>query len=427
MRIAFYINNLDEEYQLALYRSVSVRARDLGLDLLCVQQERLDEELPSLKMFPSHKFISVDGIIFLSSVLAEQSTFAFGEKIKSIFGNIPVISASTHINGLPSLIIKTQNSMEALMDHLLNVHHYEHFLFLGGPETHLDNIVRESVFARSIEKAQKTNSRITGDVIHAGFNRFIGMVLVEQYIEQHSNAPVDVIVSANDTMAMGALRAIQTQHDERWAKCAVTGFDDVPGARLERPALTTIRQPTDTMGCLAVETICKLIQHESCNDLIKIDSSLVIRESCGCPSPDINTEESKNSKHEMLDYISNIQREQIKAEQVQQHGSYFSQTLNGVSNVYDIIENLRSFLGNIGIQTFYFILFPPKSKTIPDKASLIFKKNNGLEEIYNPPRAISLKEFFYSELFASRTAPANLVMRYLNAGKEQLGMRSEER
>src|SRR5574344_28571 len=422
MRIALYLNNLDEEYQLALYRSVSVRARELGLDLLCIQQERLAEEHFSLKLFPSHKFISVDGIILLSSVLTEQSTFTFGEKIKSIFGNIPVISMSTHINGLPSLIIKTQNSMEALMEHLLTVHHYEHFLYLGGPEGHQDNIVRESVFNRSIEKARKLNPSVTADCIHAGFNRFIGMVAVEQYIEQHSNAPVDVIVSANDTMAIGALRAIQTQHDERWASCAVTGFDDIPGARLEQPALTTIRQPTGDMGCLAVETMLKLLFHEKIDDLIKIDSSLIIRNSCGCTVQEVTDEQNQSSKHEMLDYITNIQRERIKAEQVQQHGSYFSSTLNGVSTVYDIIDNLKSFLGNIGIQTFYFILFPPNTKTIPDKAQLIYMKNSKEELVFTPPRAISLKDFFYSELFNAKTGPSNLVMRYLNAGKEQIGM-----
>src|SRR5574344_885395 len=269
MRIALYLNNLDEEYQLALYRSVNVRAHELGMDVLCIQQERLDESYPPLERFPSHQFISVDGIILLSSVLTDQSTFSFGEKIKSTFGDIPVISMSSHINGLPSLIIKTQNSMESLMEHLLYVHHYEHFLYLGGPEGHQDNIVRESVFNRSIEKARKLNPSVTADCIHAGFNRFIGMVAVEQYIEQHSNAPVDVIVSANDTMAIGALRAIQTQHDERWAHCAVTGFDDVPGARVERPALTTINQPTQQMGTLAVEMIYKLITHQKADQLIK--------------------------------------------------------------------------------------------------------------------------------------------------------------
>src|SRR5574344_2478434 len=297
MRIAFYINNLDEEYQLALYRSVSVRARDLGLDLLCVQQERLDEELPSLKMFPSHKFISVDGIIFLSSVLAEQSTFSFGDKIKSIFGNVPVISASTHINGLPSLIIKTQSSMEALMDHLLNVHHYERFIYIGGPQAHQDNIVRESVFTKSIAEAHKSNPAVTSTIIHAGFNQYIAMIKTAEYIKNHPDEPADLIVSANDTMAIGALNALQTQHDERWSHCAVTGFADVPGERVELPALTSIRPPTEKRGTLAVETIYKLITHQKIDALIKIDSSLIIRNSCGCTvkwNSDKTTESKEN-------------------------------------------------------------------------------------------------------------------------------------
>ena len=72
MRIAVYINNLDEEYQLASYRSISDRAKELGIDILCIQQERLDDLNSSLLNFPSHKFVSADGVILLSSVLMDE-------------------------------------------------------------------------------------------------------------------------------------------------------------------------------------------------------------------------------------------------------------------------------------------------------------------------------------------------------------------
>ena len=132
MRIAVYINNLDEEYQLASYRSISDRAKELGIDILCIQQERLDDLNSSLLNFPSHKFVSADGVILLSSVLMDEKSYSYGTKIKSIFGRTPVISLGATIAGIPSLVPKSQNSLESLMDHLLNVHHYEHFLFLGG-------------------------------------------------------------------------------------------------------------------------------------------------------------------------------------------------------------------------------------------------------------------------------------------------------
>jgi signal transduction histidine kinase/DNA-binding LacI/PurR family transcriptional regulator len=422
MRIAFYVNNLDEEYQLAIYRSVSSRAKELGMDVICILQERIGEEFGSLKNFPSHRFIQVDGVLLLSSVLMEQSNILYGEKIKSIFGDVPVISVSTHIVGLPSLIIKTQASMEKLMEHLLNVHHYERFIYIGGPQTHQDNIIRESVFKRAIEEARKTNPSITNTIIHAGFNQYVAMIKTADYIQNHQDEPADVIVSANDTMAIGALNAIQTQHDERWAHCAVTGFDDVPGARVERPALTTINQPTQQMGTLAVEMIYKLITHQKADQLIKVDSSLIIRNSCGCAKKWNSESEEASKELELREYITQIQREQVKTEQIQQHSSYFGQLLNGVDTEYDIITDLRMFLGNIGIQFFYLLLFPEKSNGIPDKAMLYFRKVNGEETVFNPPRIVVLKDFFANELFTCTSNASNIALHYINSGSEQLGM-----
>lgn len=422
MRIGFYLNNLDEEYQLALYKSVSARAKELGMDIITIQQERIGEELGWLKNFPSHQFISVDGVILLSSVLMEQGNISYGDKIKAIFGKVPVISVSTHIVGLPSLIIKTQSSMEKLMDHLLSVHHYERFIYIGGPQAHQDNIVRESVFTKSIAEAHKSNPAVTSTIIHAGFNQYIAMIKTAEYIKNHPDEPADVIVSANDTMAIGALNALQTQHDERWSHCAVTGFDDVPGARVELPALTSIRQPTEQMGTLAVETIYKLITHQKIDALIKIDSSLIIRNSCGCTVKWNSDKTTESKENELREYISQIQREQVRADQTQQHSSFFGQLLNGVNTEYDIINDLKMFLGNIGIQFFYLLLFPEKINGIPDKAMLFFKKVDGEETVFNPPRIVALKDFFADELFESTASASNIVMHYLNAGTEQLGM-----
>ena len=111
MKIAVYVNNLDEEYQLATYRSISDRAKELGIDLLCIQQERLDDLNSSLLNFPSLRFISVDGAILLSSVLMDEKSYFYGKELNSIFGNLPVISLGAAIAGIPSLIPKSQPSL----------------------------------------------------------------------------------------------------------------------------------------------------------------------------------------------------------------------------------------------------------------------------------------------------------------------------
>lgn len=422
MRIALYLNNLDEEYQLALYRSVSTRAKELGMDVLCIQQERLSEDTTSILLFPSQRFISVDGVLVLSSVLMQKASRSILTKFKKAFDTIPVISIGTEIEDIPSIAINVENSMQELMEHLLKVHHYEHFLYLGGPQAHPDNITREAIFTKAIQQAHEENANVTCVKRYAGFNEYLGMSAIEQFIEQHADEPVDVIVSANDIMAIGALRAIKTQHDERWAHCAVTGFDDIPAARLERPALTTIRQPTKQMGIHAVETIYKLINRQPIEQVIHVDSSLIIRNSCKCTGIWNDETASHGSENGLQDYISQIQRERIKAEQIQQHASFFSQQLNSVSSIDEVTELLRGFLGNIGIQFFYLILFPPKSKQLSDKALLTYQKNGVDERVYNPGLPISLKSFFSSEIFSTKKDSSSLVMHYLTAGSATHGL-----
>lgn len=63
------------------------------------------------------------------------------------------------------------------------------------------------------------------------------------------------IVAMSDIIAIGVLEAA-TEHGLKLPRdLAVVGFDDLPDARLTRPALTTVRQPVEQKGVLAAEVL----------------------------------------------------------------------------------------------------------------------------------------------------------------------------
>jgi len=66
---------------------------------------------------------------------------------------------------------------------------------------------------------------------------------------------------------------------------AVTGFDDVPVARLMHPPLTTIRQPIQELGATAFDVLYSRINAAGGEPDIVLPVRLVIRESCGCAHP----------------------------------------------------------------------------------------------------------------------------------------------
>ena len=67
-------------------------------------------------------------------------------------------------------------------------------------------------------------------------------------------------------------------------QCSVVGFDDVALSALSAPALTTVRQPLETMGSTAVNIVMDAIKagHENREGVAvsqKLHPELVIRES----------------------------------------------------------------------------------------------------------------------------------------------------
>lgn len=93
--------------------------------------------------------------------------------------------------------------------------------------------------------------------------------------------PPTAIFAANDQMAIGALEAIAATGRRVPEDVSVVGVDDIEAASLIRPALTTVRQPTDEMGRRAVELLLRLIGGEQPQPRrILLPVTLVVRDSC---------------------------------------------------------------------------------------------------------------------------------------------------
>jgi DNA-binding LacI/PurR family transcriptional regulator len=95
------------------------------------------------------------------------------------------------------------------------------------------------------------------------------------------------VFAANDMMAIGAMRAIREKGLRVPEDVALVGGDDIPLAHYVCPALTTIRQPMDVIGSMAVQMlldhIAKAKESEGPPEPFErvFDTELVVRESCG--------------------------------------------------------------------------------------------------------------------------------------------------
>ncbi len=99
-----------------------------------------------------------------------------------------------------------------------------------------------------------------------------------------ANPRLDAIFVSNDQMALGVIQAANRNGLKIPSDLGIVGFDDIPESKFFSPALTTIHQPANRLGALAVTRLKDRIEnrnygesHESTEDLIAPE--LIIRKS----------------------------------------------------------------------------------------------------------------------------------------------------
>lgn len=96
--------------------------------------------------------------------------------------------------------------------------------------------------------------------------------------------PPTAIFASNDLLAFGTMEAIRQRGLSIPEDISVIGFDDIPQASWVYPALTTVHQPLDKMGRLAVKMLLEHIDSpEYLPYVATLATELIVRDSCQAP------------------------------------------------------------------------------------------------------------------------------------------------
>ncbi|MDR2553438.1 MAG: substrate-binding domain-containing protein [Treponema sp.] len=416
MRIALFLKNLDEEYQLSIFKGVREEAAKLDLELLCIQGELLPEKYSRLQdIFPSRRLSGAEGILFLASVLIDRLELEYEDQLKTIFNGVPFVSIGDRFFDYPSIQIMVEKPMASLMEHLILFHGYRRLLFIGGPAEHQDSILRERIFRRSVEKYRSRFPALEGEVINGEFLEISGMIVVRDYMRLHPETPPDVIVAANDNMALGVQNMLLSARDPRWRRCPVTGFDDISQSALETPSLTTIHQPLDALGQMAVRTLWDMMRGKKVPQAIHTGAELVIRSSCGCPEPP-SAGESAGGECSHAEYRAMANRYHLR------YVSILGRALVAVKSYEETIQSLRFFLSCLEVPLFYLVIYGRPRKAPGGEGKLIYERTAEREAAHtgDPP------EIDIGELVRRLSLLPGLsrawCLNHLRSGSEFLGM-----
>jgi len=165
------------------------------------------------------------------------------------------------------------------IEHLIHLGH-RHIACIGAanPATSPNTRARFEVFRKTLSEHQLPIDEEF--IVYGDYNPDTSYAVTHKLLER-PNLPT-AIVALNDSMAMGAISAIQAHGKRVPQDIAVIGFGDWQIARYMTPRLTTLREPTVSIGEVAGEVLHQWIEGEPPTQrVVTLETELIIRESCG--------------------------------------------------------------------------------------------------------------------------------------------------
>ncbi len=208
-----------------------------------------------------------DGKIHMDHLSDVDSIIAIGKysqnevkMFSSFTQNIVFVDSCPNDHLYDSVVVDFYDAMENVIDYLIDKGH-EAIAFLGGKEFVGDDQEelidpRESAFINILSNKNLLNKEL---IVNGPFNVESGYNLAKEIV---SKGDFTAIFVASDSMAVGAIRALNELDFKIPKDISIVGFNDIPTAEYLMPPLTTVKVYTEYMGRTAVEKILSKINFD---------------------------------------------------------------------------------------------------------------------------------------------------------------------
>jgi DNA-binding LacI/PurR family transcriptional regulator len=212
---------------------------------------------------------SVDGIIFLCSSARIPSAH-----FRDLCQKTPFVQMiAEYGTAIPSVVLDQQYGSQLATRHLIDLGH-RNIAEISGPRDNVDSKARHQGWLAALADC----SLKPGPSAPGRFTVEGGYAAAEALLD--GKRPFTAIVSANDEMALGAIRGLHEHGLHVPEDISIVGFDDVHFAAYTMPPLTTVRQDFRLMAKHTIDYIIELIEKpQSPLEQRVIVPQLIIRES----------------------------------------------------------------------------------------------------------------------------------------------------
>ncbi len=231
---------VEDPYYLGIRMGVEKRCQDSNIHVI---------KFPRMGNSNITLDVKMDGLIFIGK-FSDREVAIFESK----YENFVFIDTSKYSERYDSITIDIKQAVEMVIDYLVDKGH-KHIGYIGGIETYEEfreplGEKRYDAFVRYMKHKELYNKQ---DSYIGSFNPQTGYDMMLKAIKK-GDLP-EVFFVANDSIAIGALRALHEKGIKVPEEVSLVGFNDIPTANYTFPPLTTVKIYNELMGEKAVEML----------------------------------------------------------------------------------------------------------------------------------------------------------------------------
>ena len=195
---------------------------------------------------------------------------------------VPAVAIPGHTEneGVTNIVLDHRHAAELALKHLVELGHRKIAILRGHPDSADSRYRWNAVQEVAQELGLQLNPEVVIQIDSTDSSPILGYPYGKRLVERKQ--AFTALFAYNDISAIGAIRAFQEAGLHVPRDVSVVGFDDIPGAAFHYPSLTTVRQPLQRMGEIAVEVLVGRIDGEKdWQREIAVQPEIVVRESTG--------------------------------------------------------------------------------------------------------------------------------------------------
>ncbi len=217
----------------------------------------------------------IQGIIAIGKFSENQA-----QELRNVTNNLVFVDSSPNDSQFDSVIVDFEKATRTILQYFLEQGHTK-IGYIGGREIYKDHTSEiDDPRRMSFEQFLSEKGLYQEKYMYEGkFSVDDGYSLMKQAITEHPDALPTAFFAGNDSIAVGALRALQDANIRVPDQVSLIGVNDISISKYMSPPLSTVKVYTELMGETAVDLLLEQFSGRQISKKVSIATQLKIRQS----------------------------------------------------------------------------------------------------------------------------------------------------